>query len=287
MHPPAAITKCAPAFDFYPERWTHGTRHMTKTERCDYLDLLCHQWTENGLPDDLDMIARLLGYKKPSQIPPLVLEKFPVSEDGRRRNQRLESERVKQIARIDKKRYGAAITNQKRWGERPQKESLSDRLATPERVANESPPPTTVHPPPLLPPTPPRGALPTLDLQLSDAVPPRRSKKTIVYTEDFEAFWRIYPRGEGKAEAFEQWRKIADLPPVHELLAIIEQHKKTQAWIEQNGKFIPHCQRWLSKRRWEDKVDLHIGTNGHQPKHPAYTKERATAGLTPEQIGTF
>lgn len=25
----------------------------------------------------------------------------------------------------------------------------------------------------------------------------------------------------------------------------------------------------------------------HQPRHPAYTKERATAGLTPEQIGTF
>ncbi len=136
-------TKCAPAFDFYPERWTHGTRHMTKTERCDYLDLLCHQWTENGLPDDLDMIGRLLGYKKPTQIPPLVLEKFPKADDGRRRNKRLEDERTKQIARIEKKRCGAAITNQKRWGERPPKPSLSDQIATPERVDVESPPPTS------------------------------------------------------------------------------------------------------------------------------------------------
>lgn len=177
----APPTKCAPAFDFYPERWTHGTRHMTKTERCDYLDLLCHQWTENGLPNDLDMIARLLGYKKPAQIPPLVLEKFPVSEDGRRRNQRLESERVKQIARIDKKRYGASKTNEKRWGKRPEEVSLSDRIATPKRVASESPPPTTVHPP-IIPPFPQGG-----ELVLMQEPPPKNGLP--FESEEFTEAW--------------------------------------------------------------------------------------------------
>jgi len=137
--------KDAPAFDFYPERWTHGTRLMTKVERCDYIDLLCQQWTDDGLPAELDMIARLLGYRKPSQIPSILLEKFPISDDGKRRNPRLEIEREKQRERIEKRRIGAQITNAKRW----QKESPSDRSATLERVANESPPPTT-HPTPLV-----------------------------------------------------------------------------------------------------------------------------------------
>lgn len=162
--------KDAPAFDFYAERWSHGTRHMTKVERCDYLDLLVFQWTEQAIPADLDAVARILGYRKASQIPAAVLVKFPLGEDGRRRNLRLEVIRSEQRARIAKRREGASKTNAKRWGERGQgmppsdrlatpvrvasdvvSESLSDRLATPERVASdivsESPPPTTHHPP--------------------------------------------------------------------------------------------------------------------------------------------
>jgi uncharacterized protein YdaU (DUF1376 family) len=125
---------------------------MTKVERCDYLDLLVFQWTEQAIPADLDTVARILGYRKASQIPAAVLEKFPIGEDGRRRNGRLEVIRSEQRARIAKRREGASKTNVKRWGERVAGESLSDRSATPERLASdvvsESPPPTTHHPPP-------------------------------------------------------------------------------------------------------------------------------------------
>jgi len=158
--------KDAPAFDFYAERWSHGTRHMTKVERCDYLDLLVFQWTEQAIPADPEAVARILGYRKASQIPAAVLAKFPIGEDGRRRNARMEVIRSEQRARIAKRREGASKTNVKRWGERDQSESLSDRSATPERLAgdivsdslsdrsatlerlaSESPPPTTHHPP--------------------------------------------------------------------------------------------------------------------------------------------
>lgn len=253
----APPTKCAPAFDFYPERWTHGTRHMTKTERCDYIDLLCHQWTENGLPDDLDMIARLLGYKKPAQIPPLVLEKFPVSDDGRRRNQRLESERVKQIARIDKKRYGAAKTNEKRWGKRPEELSLSDRIATHERVDIESPPPSSDHPPPLLPPTPQGGG---------------RAAKRAPQTEAVDD---------------ESWLAGLEADSAYTGIPIRIELGKMQRWCETNRKQ-PSRRRFVNWLNRAEKPFMLPGmTNGHQPKHPAYTKERATAGLTAEQIGTF
>lgn len=138
-----------PAFDFYPERWTHGTRHLTKVERCDYLDLLCQQWTDGRLPADDATTARLLGYRKATDIPEAVLIKFPRDEHGFRRNARLEQEREKQLERIAKRKLGASKTNQKRWGKRVAGESLSDRLATPERVVGESPP-TTNHQPPIV-----------------------------------------------------------------------------------------------------------------------------------------
>lgn len=170
----------APAFDFYPERWTHGTRHMSKIERCDYMDLLCHQWTDDGLTDDLELIARLLGYKKPAQIPALVLIKFPVSPDGKRRNIRLEIERQKQQERFARKSLGASKTNAKRWGQRVASESLSDQIATHERLASESPPPTSdlrpINTP--LPPEPP--ASPSLVLESEKANPPRNLEQTEV-----------------------------------------------------------------------------------------------------------
>jgi uncharacterized protein YdaU (DUF1376 family) len=173
----SAAERDAPAFDFYCERWTHGTRHLTKVERCDYLDLLLHQWTNDGLPADLDVLARLVGYRKGSQISPLVLEKFPVAADGKRRNARLEHEREKQRDRIRRRRQGAAMTNAKREArkaattrasgrnvpadklQRTPGATLSDTdsatlsvtpsesLASPERDASVTPPPTT-HPPP-------------------------------------------------------------------------------------------------------------------------------------------
>src|SRR3954470_24956005 len=98
-----SVVKDAPAFDFYAERWSHGTRHMSKTERSDYLDLLVFQWTELAIPSDLQAVARILGYKRPAQIPQAVLEKFPLCDDGKRRNPRLEIIRAEQRERIRKK----------------------------------------------------------------------------------------------------------------------------------------------------------------------------------------
>jgi hypothetical protein len=170
------IMKDAPAFDFFPERWTHGTQGMTKVEKCDYLTLLLLQWTQDGIDNDLPMIATALGYLngkgegQPSKIPARVLTKFPASSDGKLRNDFLEEVRLAQRERIKTRRIGAAISNLKRHGieslsphdadllraaGKLPSESLEPRSATPERHATDlaegslsshhHPPPTT-HP---------------------------------------------------------------------------------------------------------------------------------------------
>jgi hypothetical protein len=117
-HDSDRAVKDAPAFDFYPERWSQGTRHLTKVERCDYLDLLGFQWSNDGLPGELDAIARILGYRKASQIPAAVLEKFPLCEDGKRRNARLEVIRSEQRERIRKRKERGKLAAATRWLER-------------------------------------------------------------------------------------------------------------------------------------------------------------------------
>ncbi len=143
--------KDAPAFDFYPERWSQGTRHMTKVERCDYLDLLSFQWTEQGIPGDLDIVAKIIGYKKGAQISPLVLEKFPLCEDGKRRNARLEKIRADQRERIRKKSEQRKAAANARWEKTrsgtnagyAQAQCGSDAAALREQC-----PPLTTHQPP-------------------------------------------------------------------------------------------------------------------------------------------
>ncbi len=136
--------KDAPAFDFYPSDWLSGTLMMSCEEKGLYVDLLAMQWEDGCLPPE-EKLKRIRV--KPSVLT-AVLEKFPVGEDGKRRNARLERERMKQRDRRERKAEGARKTNAKRW----HSESLSDRLATPERPFSDpfsESPPITNHQSPI------------------------------------------------------------------------------------------------------------------------------------------
>lgn len=96
--------KDAADFPMNAAAWLTGTRHLTREERGDYIDLLALQWQNDGLPADLDAVARSIGYKNAKKLSQNLIEKFPLMEDGKRRNIRLEIERGKQRSRMDKAR---------------------------------------------------------------------------------------------------------------------------------------------------------------------------------------
>ena len=157
----------APAFDFYPERFWTAVEGWSDRDIVKYLRLLSQSWLRDGLrPDELQRLAR-------GKVPPLLCEKFPLAADGRHRNPMQENLRAEQRQRILKRRVGAALTNLHRYGQaklspddlalvqqhapdkllaqRTPSDSLSDtpsdRSATPQRHASDSPPPTTHHSP--------------------------------------------------------------------------------------------------------------------------------------------
>ena len=69
----------------------------------------------------------------------------------------------------------------------------------------------------------------------------------------FDIFWKVYPKKVNKREAQSRW-KNKKLPPIKELLEILEKQKQTEQWKKDGGKFIPHPSTWLNQERWEDEI---------------------------------
>lgn len=103
-------TKDAPAFDFFPERFWHAVEGWSNREIVQYMRLLSHQWTQDGItPRDLRSLAR-------GKLTERVIAKFPLAADGKLRNLMLEGIREQQRERIASRRLGSIITNASRYG---------------------------------------------------------------------------------------------------------------------------------------------------------------------------
>jgi uncharacterized protein YdaU (DUF1376 family) len=89
----------------YVRDFLTSTFGWTAEERGHYLTLLMLAWDRGGLPAELEQLERLSPGVTAAW--PMLADKFPVSEDGQRRNLRLEKHRTKCVA-LKEKRVNAA-----------------------------------------------------------------------------------------------------------------------------------------------------------------------------------
>lgn len=144
-----------PAFQFYAKDWLASSRRqmMSLPARAHYLDLLCWQSQDGGLPENLEQIRVLLGVcleEWPStwaELEPC----FPVDKDGKRRNHRL-TEVVKESSAYheDKRRAGSiggkkSQAKRKQTASKPQAEGQAElkpaSAVEPESKTNPTHPP--------------------------------------------------------------------------------------------------------------------------------------------------
>lgn len=70
------------------------------------------------------------------------------------------------------------------------------------------------------------------------------------YTSDFEQFWAVYPRKQGKREAFKAWKQAgANRPALPLVLAKLTAYKASREVME---GYALNASRWIRERRWED-----------------------------------
>ncbi len=73
------------------------------------------------------------------------------------------------------------------------------------------------------------------------------------YTEDFEVFWKAYPRKVGKQKCQAIW--IKKKPPLDLCMQALQWQIKSDNWV---SGFIPNPETYLNQGRWEDEPPRRI-----------------------------
>lgn len=73
----------------------------------------------------------------------------------------------------------------------------------------------------------------------------------------FATFYELYPRRQKRLEAEKAWRKLSPDPELQQtLMMALARHRQQDAWLRDNGQFIPLPASWLNDRRWEDEHEV-------------------------------
>lgn len=88
----------------------------------------------------------------------------------------------------------------------------------------------------------------------------------------FDAFWRLYPKKQGKGEALKVWKRIKPDKALFEriMASIHENIARNQQWQQNGGQYIPNPATWLNQTRWEDT----IGVDGMPAQRGGATGDR-------------
>lgn len=96
-------------------------------------------------------------------------------------------------------------------------------------------------------------------------------------SENFEVFWKAYPKRKSKGHAEKVFAKInPDEQLLATMLATIERAKKSVDWQKDDGQYIPYPATWLNAKGWEDEIKkggrsgTHKQSSRQFPKHEDY-----------------
>lgn len=77
--------------------------------------------------------------------------------------------------------------------------------------------------------------------------------------DDFDKFWKAYPRKLAKGDARKAWQQMQKvMPSLEALLTAISIAKETEQWRKDGGAYIPYPATWLRGERWEDEHEVEI-----------------------------
>lgn len=126
------------------------------------------------------------------------------------------------------------------------------------------------------------GTVPTGRDGESSALHNRRTNESeqCAGANDFEEFWKHYPRRKDRMKALRAWNASRSVrPPLPQLLAALDKFKESRSWQEQDGRFVPYPATWLNGHRWQE-----VETT---PTAPSPTPEPDPAGWLEALRGLF
>ena len=75
--------------------------------------------------------------------------------------------------------------------------------------------------------------------------------------QDFDKFWKVYPKKVAKADARKAWEQTKAIrPDIETVIKAVQAASRTEQWMRGAGQFIPHAATWLRGERWEDQHEV-------------------------------
>jgi hypothetical protein len=72
--------------------------------------------------------------------------------------------------------------------------------------------------------------------------------------EAFDAFWAVYPKKVGKADAWTAWKKRKPSADVSaQICAALSWQVKQDGWIREGGRYVPNPATWIRRGQWDDE----------------------------------
>ena len=71
----------------------------------------------------------------------------------------------------------------------------------------------------------------------------------------WQEFWEAYPRKDGKARAFELWKRHGIYAQRATVMTHLAAAKLTEQWTRDGGKFVPHASTYLGQKRYLDDIE--------------------------------
>lgn len=100
---------------------------------------------------------------------------------------------------------------------------------------------------------------------------PARSQKA-VYEQQFETFWKEYPKKRDKKQAEKAWLKLKPSQELFDkIMQAVQCWKDSDDWQKDGGQFIPYPATWLNNERWNDEAPA-----------PAKEQQADQRGISPE-----
>jgi len=78
---------------------------------------------------------------------------------------------------------------------------------------------------------------------------------TVNNVDDFDSFWKFYPRKASKEAARKAWEKLRPDQHIMQMIADnVKERVEKGEWRKDNQSFILHASTYLNQKRWEDEV---------------------------------
>ena len=227
------------------------------------MTLLWYAWVNNGLPPEVDRLDRMaLGTKSCWAV---VGSKFPIAEDGLRRNPRMERDRQTLLTQLESWKARGTKGAAKRW----LKDASSIAQASPKQCLEDAQPIAYQISDIRCQISDTKSQISNSDLKHTltrlaveqESSPPRKKPASSISDDDCETVWQIFPRRVGKKKAFILIRKaaaeLADIydqdDPAAGILVLCERVQKfADDSRNADPKFIAHPTTWLQQGRFLD-----------------------------------